>query len=212
MRTNHLRLRTLTTLAVGALLLGGCATKGQLRRGLDAERAALEAERNERISADQRLAGDVGALRTDLEGMRSEFGAQIAALEEGLLFVMPAHFAFDDASVQQDARPALDRFAQVLQRHYPGAVITVEGFADPAGSTAYNRRLSQRRAEAVREYLVARGLPETQIRAVGYGEDRLIVPGAAKDDYGAEMNRRVVFVVETPPQARTPVAAATPVR
>jgi len=208
------RIRGTAVAVLGVLIVsGGCATKGQLRQGLaaqsealEAQRAALEAERAERMAADQQLAGDMGALNTDLAGLRSDYGVRIAQLEEGLEFAVPVHFAFDDAEVEEDVRPALDRFADLVQRHYNGAMITVEGFADPAGPTEYNRRLSHQRAESVREYLVARGLAETQVKAVGYGEERPVVPGAAGTASGAELNRRVVFVVETPRVAGVVVA------
>ena len=90
----------------------------------------------------------------------------------------------------------LDRFATVVQKYYPGAAITVEGFADPAGSARYNLALSQRRANSVREYLSGQGLSGAPIKAVGYGESRLVRPGATRDEPGAELNRRVVFVID----------------
>ena len=186
-------------LLVNAILVSGCATKGQLRR----TEAALAAERAERISAQQQLRTDltavrtdVDALRRDLETMRSEFGAQITSLEGDLQFVMPVHFGFDRAEIEPTAHAALDRFASVVQRHYAGSHLTVEGFADPAGSEAYNRQLSQRRAQAVESYLLQKGISDSLVRAVGYGETRLVVPGAAADDAGAQLNRRVVFVIE----------------
>ena len=214
------RIRVTAVAALGAALLStGCATKSQLRRGLEAQtaaleaqRAALEAERAERMAADERMAMEVEALNTDLAGLSSEFGVRIAHLEEGMEFAVPVHFAFDAAEVRDGARPALDRFASLVQRHYPGAMITVEGFADPAGPAAYNRRLSHRRAEAVREYLVAQGLIDGQLRAVGYGEERPVVPGAAGQASGAELNRRVVFVVETPTVAGVEVTSRPPSR
>ena len=176
-------------------LLAGCATKKQLRVGLEeqaaAQRAALESERNERMEADRRMEGDIATLRTDFQGMRTEFGARIDSVTAGMQFAFPINFAFDAATVRPEDQAALDRFAQVVQRHYPQSVITVGGFADPAGSSSYNRRLSQRRADAVRDYLVSRGLTTSQLRAVGYGEANPVMPGAAGDRAGAEMNRRV---------------------
>jgi outer membrane protein OmpA-like peptidoglycan-associated protein len=53
-----------------------------------------------------------------------------------------------------------------------------------------------RRAEAVQGYLVQQGLGNGLVRAVGYGEDRPVVAGAAAQEPGAELNRRVVFVIE----------------
>lgn len=189
------------------LLASGCATKGQLRRGLQEQQAAIQAERAERMAADQRLTGEVAQvaqnvekLGTELATMNAEFGAQLARLEDGLQLSVPVHFGFDEADVEGEAGPVLDRFAQIVQRNYPGAAITIEGFTDPAGSAAYNRVLAKKRAEAVREELIRRGLASSQLRAVGYGSERQVVPGAAGQAYGAELNRRVVFVIETPPQ------------
>src|SRR5581483_4747357 len=93
-------------------------------------------------------------------------------------------------------RAALDRFVKIAQKYYPGSVITVEGFADPAGSVRYNLDLSRRRAEAVKEYLTSQGLTN-EIRTVGYGKTRLVVPNAWGSEPGAEKNRRVVFVIES---------------
>ena len=203
------------------LVASGClATRGQLERGLAEQRAALEAEEAARAAGDQQLAGDmeqveqqmaadISMLRTDLATMDTEFGTKLTQLEEGMQLAVPIHFAFDQASVRDDADPMLDRFADLIQRHYPAATITVEGFTDPAGPETYNRQLAQRRAEAVRQELVSRGLPETQLRAVGYGEERQVVPNAAGSAYGAELNRRVVFVIETPAVLGMPAPTAS---
>jgi peptidoglycan-associated lipoprotein len=195
--------------ALGAVVFAsGCATRGQLQE----QRSALELERAERIAGDQQIAADVDRLGTDMRQMASnvdqlrsdliamdtDFGAKLTQLEEGLQLSVPVHFGFDQDEVRPQAEPVLDRFAQLVLRHYPDATITVEGFTDPAGDEGYNRRLAERRAQAVRDALVSRGLPATQLRAVGYGSQRLVVPNAAGNAFGAELNRRVVFVIETP--------------
>ena len=194
--------------AAAALLavtaVAGCVTPKQLRRSMAEQRTALDAERRERILADSQYAAELGAvsrdvttLRSDLQSLRSEYGAKIAAMENGVKVTFPVNFAFDDATVRSTDQPAVERFAAVAQKHFTGAVITVEGFADPAGTQEYNLALSRRRAEAVRAMLVDRGLGATQVRTVGYGKARLVVPGAWGDEPGAEQNRRVVFVIET---------------
>jgi peptidoglycan-associated lipoprotein len=185
---------------VAPLAFQACATKGFVRREVAAARAAsdsaLVAEQNARAATDNELANRIAALRTDLDSLRTQFDVRIVAMEGGLRFAMPITFAFDDASVGADVRPMLERFARVATKYYPASVITVEGFADPAGSQAYNLALSQRRAENVRTELASLGFGGNQLRAVGYGETRLVVPNAAKDDPGARSNRRVVFVIE----------------
>ena len=194
--------------AAAALLavtaVAGCVTPKQLRRSMAEQRTALDAERRERILADSQYAAELGAvsrdvttLRSDLQSLRSEYGAKIAAMENGVKVTFPVNFAFDDATVRSTDQPAVERFAEVAQKHFTGAVITVEGFADPAGTQEYNLALSRRRAEAVRSMLVDHGLGAAQVRTVGYGKARLVVPGAWGDEPGAEQNRRVVFVIET---------------
>jgi outer membrane protein OmpA-like peptidoglycan-associated protein len=205
-------MRYLTGLLVAAgasTLLTGCiATQSQLKHVSDQQTYALNTERAERVASDSALAqqlgmvrGDVQALRADLENMRTEYGAKITALEDGLHFAMPVNFAFDDASVRDQDRAQLDRFAHVVNTYYPGSKVTVEGFADPAGSNRYNLELSARRANNVRQYLLSDGLTGNPIETVGYGETRLVTPGAARNDPGAELNRRVVFVIESRGQA-----------
>jgi outer membrane protein OmpA-like peptidoglycan-associated protein len=103
-------------------------------------------------------------------------------------------FAFDSAEILPEAETMLQRLAAALA----GAVkksITVEGHTDSIGSDAYNQRLSERRARAVADWLVARGIPPDTIRAVGYGSSRPIVPqtGNAEEE---KLNRRVEIRIE----------------
>lgn len=188
-----------------ATVLGGCATKGALRKATADQMAALQAEQAARTSADEKLASDLTSLRNDLNTMRTEFGAKIAAVENGIKFDMPVHFGFDQSDVRPEDDAALDKFSEVVSKYYPGAVVTVEGFADPAGGTRYNQKLSQRRADAVKTYLVGKQV-QAQLRTVGYGETRLVTPGAYKDQPGADLNRRVVFVIESPSAAASVAA------
>ena len=193
--------RTAAFILLGSFVLAGCATKGDIEDAMDQRQSALEEaieeERAARMEADEELSSRLDQLRNDLQRLRSDFDARIEAVAEGLQFVLPVHFAFDEAEVRQTDRAVLERFAAVVNEHYTGAVVTVEGFADPAGPAAYNRALGQRRAEAVRDQLVEIGI-QARLRAVSYGEDRQVVEGAAHDDPGAELNRRVVFVIESP--------------
>ena len=186
---------------VAPLAFQACATKGFVRKEIAASRAATDsallAEQSARIAGDNDLNAKVAALRTDLDSLRKLYGARIAMLEDGLRFVMPVTFAFDDDAVSSTARPMLERFSTIARKYYPTSAITIEGFADPAGSQSYNLALSKRRAENVGRELMTLGLSSNPIRAVGYGEARLVIPGAERDDPGAQTNRRVVFVIES---------------
>ncbi len=209
-------IRIITALA--ALATSACATKGyvtkQIQAASDSSRAgwiagdtSLRGEVTTRFSAvDARIDSvntNIGTLRQDLNTLRDDFGAKVTAMEKGMQFAFPVTFAFDDAEVRTEARAALDRFVQVINKHYAGSIVTVEGFADPAGSAAYNRRLSEDRAESVIEYLRSAGISGVTLRPVGLGETRPVVDGASRDMPGAESNRRVVFVVESTGQVAT---------
>ena len=210
-----INVRGLSAAAFAALALSACATKGYVRQQVE---TGVSAERSARVAADSQittsvntlnsdmttvksdvatLKNDVTSLRTDLNNFRTEFSAKITALENGMKFAVPVTFAFDDATVRDEDRAALDRFAQIVNKYYTGTVVTVEGHADPAGSARYNTALSKRRAESVAAYLTQAGMSGTDLRTIGYGEARQIVKGAEKDEPGAEANRRVVFVIES---------------
>ncbi len=160
-------------------------------------------EHDQRISDNSSRIDDldsrVSQLESDLEDLRQNFQAQIEELEEGMRFALPVHFEFDRAQIRSVDRPVLDRFAAVVQEHYSDALITVEGFADPAGSDSYNVNLSQDRAQNVKDYLVEQGgLSEGMVKTVGYGEadNRLVRPDEQGPGREGLENRRVTFVVE----------------
>lgn len=203
------QIRTFVIAALATASLSACVTKSTFRREMNDRRNETRAERTERIAADEAIRAEIAALRNDLDTMRTQFNTRITAMEDGIKFAMPVNFAFDDATIRPEDQAALDRFAQIVGKYYGGSMVTVEGFADPAGSATYNMGLSRRRAESVRDYLTSKGLTADQLRAIGMGEQRLVVPGAERDEPGAEQNRRVVFVVETKGQAAEVTAAAT---
>lgn len=102
---------------------------------------------------------------------------------------LPVQFAFDSAEILPAARPQLDAMAEGIRLLPVELAVVIEGHTDVRGSDAYNLRLSQRRAMAVRSYLVAQGIDAVRLRAVGYGEQHTL-PG--RDGTAAE-NRRVQF-------------------
>lgn len=201
-----------SALLLTGLALTGCVTSKTFKREMTATRAEITTERTERLRADSILGADLVGLRTELKkelaDLRTEFDAKIVAAGNGMKVMLPVNFAFDDSMVKDADRAALERFSQIANKYYPGAVITVEGFADPAGSPTYNQRLSLARAENVKRELATKGMDAALIRTMGFGSLRQVVPGAQKDDPGADRNRRVVFVIESA-EARTAETAAT---
>lgn len=145
-------------------------------------------------------------LQSQLDTLSQKHDALVTQLAGRTRVETGAHFATGDATLSEQDKPLLDDFARVIRESHSDAVITVEGFADPAGSTAFNRRLGQRRAEAIRDYLVGAGLSAAQVRAVSYGEDknRLVRPGATGE--AGRDNRRVSLVVDYAGAPRTTAA------
>src|SRR5690606_37963469 len=142
---------------VATATLAGC-TNYIKRDEFDATIAELRA-------ADQQLA-------TQIQALSDKHDALVTQLSGRTRLDTAAYFDFGSSTMREDARPLLDDFANVIRNSHSHAMVTVEGFTDPAGSSAYNKRLGQARADAVRDYLVTTaGLPESQVRAVSYGED-----------------------------------------
>ncbi len=200
--------------AIGSLfLLSACAhvKPEEMEAELNRVQAELQDEIREGDRAvEERLGnridgveGRLAGLENDLEELRRDYNVTVERLESAIRFNTPVHFAFDDATVRAEDRELLDRFADVVQGYYDGATITVEGFTDSAGSPAYNRQLGERRAEAVKEYLVNQGLATDQLRTVSYGEDqnRQLVPGAYGPGSDGWQNRRVAMVIDFGPDS-----------
>jgi outer membrane protein OmpA-like peptidoglycan-associated protein len=101
------------------------------------------------------------------------------------------YFEYNKAVIKPISFSILNEVAKVL-KDYPNITICVEGHTDSRGSERYNLKLSQRRAEAVREYLMAQGISPQRLTAKGYGESRPIASNRTK--VGRAANRRVEFV------------------
>lgn len=101
-------------------------------------------------------------------------------------------FDTDSSELTQTAQATLAKQASWLQQ-YPRYNVTVEGHADERGTREYNFALGARRAEATKDYLVARGIPASRIHTISYGKER---PVATCNDISCwSQNRRAVTVL-----------------
>ena len=105
------------------------------------------------------------------------------------------YFAFDRYDISSDAQAALAKNAKAIQANAAWGVITVEGNTDERGSEEYNLALGERRANAVKRYLVDLGVPAKRLRTVSLGETRPAVPG--HDESAWRYNRRANFKTGT---------------
>jgi len=108
------------------------------------------------------------------------------------------YFDFDKAKIRDISKPTLDKVAALLKAHPELTKLRVEGHTCNLGTDAYNLRLSQRRANAVVDYLVSQGVDRSRLRAVGYGETKPLVPNT--DEPHREQNRRVQIFIEAKAQ------------
>ena len=102
------------------------------------------------------------------------------------------NFDFDSAELTVSARSTLNRQSAFLSVN-PELMIVIEGHADERGTREYNLALGDRRATAVRDYLVAKGINSARIRTVSYGKERPAVSGS--DDASWAKNRRAATVL-----------------
>ena len=117
-------------------------------------------------------------------------------LDEGVFRAFEVNFAFGESTLQPRATRTLDVVGAVLQRH-PRLRIEIAGHTDARGGDAFNQRLSEVRADAVRTYLLSRfGLSAERLEARGYGESQPIASNDARA--GRSLNRRVEFRVLNP--------------
>jgi outer membrane protein OmpA-like peptidoglycan-associated protein len=102
------------------------------------------------------------------------------------------HFDFDKYNIKKIYVPDLDQHVAYLTSN-PSSPVTVEGHTDYIGSDQYNQKLSERRANSVRKYLIEKGIASSRIQVVGYGEQRPIADN--KTPEGRAINRRAEFEV-----------------
>lgn len=102
-------------------------------------------------------------------------------------------FDTGQTTIKPESHPLLDEVADVMKAHPEVKHVVVEGHTDDQGGTDFNLQLSQGRAEAVRTYLMGKGVAGDRLEAKGYGESRPIADNKTAE--GREANRRVEFVI-----------------
>lgn len=191
--------RFFVTVFAATLLVGACGgdppppppppqpDQDSLRAYNDSVAAAEAARRAEA----ERLAAERAA---EAERQRQRRAAR-ATLEEMVFF------DYDMSEIRDDAEATLRAKVDIL-RASPQVQIRIEGHADDRGSTEYNMALGNRRAEAVRQFLVGFGLAENRFEIVSFGEGRPLEQGATESAWAR--NRRGQFVITAGANAINP--------
>jgi OOP family OmpA-OmpF porin len=156
---------------------------------------SVRAEAKNHISESQTL--DLRHVTSDVTLTDQNFTLdpiQVVKIEaNALVRLNTIFFDFAKAILKPESFPELERIADVMKSQ---STITVEiaGHTDNVGSDQANQKLSERRAEAVRAYLISKGIQVNRINAIGYGESKPIVSNDDEKD-GRELNRRVEFKI-----------------
>ncbi|HEX3374963.1 MAG TPA: OmpA family protein [Edaphobacter sp.] len=161
----------------------------------DADRARAEAaaaEAQARAAAANKSASDANAVR---EKLRAQLNSVLATSESARgLIVNMSDVLFDTGkyTLKPTTQISLAKVSGILQA-YPGLKVQVEGYTDSVGSEEYNQKLSENRADAVRNFLLTQGVAEANITSSGYGKAKPVADNATAQ--GRAQNRRVQLVV-----------------
>ena len=102
------------------------------------------------------------------------------------------HFEFDQATLADASKAALQANAEIMQKHV-GLRVEIQGHADERGTTEYNLALGQKRATAIRDHMSSMGVAPSRLTIVSYGEERPAVSGSGESAWSE--NRRAEFRV-----------------
>ena len=147
------------------------------------------------------MARGIESKTRGIESVLKDLGAKVTDREIRIELAADVLFDFDKHDLRPEAVPSLEKVAEVL-RSRAGSPVTIEGHTDGKGSDAYNQPLSEKRAQAVREWLVKNGgASAAKITTKGWGKSKPIVPNSrpdgSDDPEGRKKNRRVEIAVRT---------------
>ena len=204
-------------LALSAALATGCDTMGPRERGTAvgagggaAAGAVIGAVTGGRAGTGAVIGGAIGAIAGNLWSKRQEdrrvameqatrgTGVEVTRTADNQLKInVPNDISFDTNSylIKPELRGVLDPFASSLSGD-PATIVSIVGHTDSTGSAAINNPLSVNRAQSVRDYLVARGLPATRVETSGRGDREPLADNATET--GRARNRRVEIFLREP--------------
>ncbi len=175
---------------VGCLVLAGCPKRPEVALAVPSAPgpAAATAPRSSANTTSPKTA-EIPVTRPATPAEAPVKPMPPVAAEAGMKDIF---FAFDDATIRSDQMPGLQRDFAYLKAH-PQEKVTVEGYCDERGTEEYNLALGQRRADAVKNALVAEGIAADRINTISYGKDKPFAPG--HDENAWRLNRRDHFAM-----------------
>lgn len=164
------------------------------RRAKEAREAQRQAEMNAQAAQQTAQTAQEQAARAR-ERLRAQLNAVLQTTEtaRGLIVNMSdVLFDFNKYTLKPEAREKLAKVSGILLA-YPGLKLQVEGYTDNIGSDEYNQKLSEQRADGVKDYLVSQSVAESNVTAQGFGKTHFVADNSTNE--GRAQNRRVELVV-----------------
>ena len=184
-------------------LLFSCATKNKTTKGVYGNQGGTDTNINKTVPEFSVFKGknnEKGIKSENIEEEKiassNEISEETANNEENAIKgfqLRDIHFDFDSAVIKPQDIPYLESLAELLQKH-PQYKLVVEGHCDERGSEMYNLALGQRRADAVKKFLVNLGVNSNRIQTISYGEEKPVDPRHNEEAWAK--NRRCHFVIE----------------
>jgi outer membrane protein OmpA-like peptidoglycan-associated protein len=174
-------------MALGALSLGGCATKNFVKDQVAMVGARVDA-------TDTHVAAVEGTARDALD--RATAAGKLAEgkfLYSEVLSDDSMKFKVNHYELSPEAQARLDALADMLKAENKNVYVEIQGHTDATGAKDYNYKLGEERAEAVRRYLNQKGVALNRMGTISYGPDAPVAPNADRE--GRQQNRRVVLLV-----------------
>jgi outer membrane protein OmpA-like peptidoglycan-associated protein len=143
---------------------------------------------------------DINGSVIDMAGKTQDLEVRETATEIRIDLAADVLFDFDKADIKPEAAASLHSAAEVVKgKSADGRTLRIDGYTDSRGSQAYNLKLSQRRAEAVKQWLATRESVRNTTTVEGFGADHPVAantkPDGSDDPVGRQKNRRVEIVV-----------------
>ena len=195
-------IKRLLTICAATFLLAACETAstdsnevvGSSSGSSSGSGAAASASSNTSSDAGGTTSAGTTSAGTTSAGGASSIGS-IRTPDELLAKVgSTVYFDYDQSSLTSEAQATLDRQAAFLKAS-PSFRIIIEGHCDERGTREYNLALGDRRASAVRDYLVAKGINASRLSTISYGKERPSVGGSNETSYA--LNRRSVSRIDS---------------
>lgn len=182
------KLLKITTLLSLVIIFSACKSRPGLDQGLNS--GDEPAGGYGIVSNDNGMIGDA----TGLGQLPGAVGGTFTPLPDSLQVWKNIYFAHNQYVLTADSKQGLDKLGNYLSSNADYSIV-IEGHCSIAGSEEYNRVLSEKRALAAKNYLIAKGISGDRIDTIGYGEERPAVQ--AEGESANSKNRRDVFILGT---------------